>query len=50
MTPAYKARLDWAILGEFRPDQFTGEDRKQYEDEAMNISKQWDNQESYQWP
>lgn len=44
MTPEYQAQLDWVALGEFRPDQFSGEDRQRYEDESQKIIQQWDNQ------
>ena len=43
-SPRYAARLDWAQFGEFRPEQFEGEERKEYEDEAAKIERQWDNQ------
>lgn len=42
MTPEYQAQLDWAILGEFKPDQFQGEERKRYENAANRIIKQWE--------
>ncbi len=42
MSPEYKARLDWAILGEFRSDQFIGEDRIRYEAESLKIIQQWE--------
>jgi hypothetical protein len=38
------AQLDWATVGAFSPEQFTGEQRKEYEDEAARIERQWDNQ------
>ena len=44
-SPRYAARLDWAQIGEFRPEQFEGDERKEYEDEAAKIERQWDNQE-----
>lgn len=50
MTPEYQAQLDWVILGEFKPEQYQGEERIRYENAANQINKQWDNQESYQWP
>ena len=43
-SPRYAARLDWAQIGEFRPEQFEGDERKEYEDEAAKIERQWDNQ------
>ena len=45
MSPQFAARLDWAQIGEFRPEQFEGDERKEYEDEAAKIERQWDNQE-----
>lgn len=38
------AQLDWASQGQFNPDQFDGEQRKAYEQEAARIEQQWDNQ------
>jgi len=45
VSPAVAAQLDWMMLGTFEPDQFEGEQRRQYEDEAARIERQWDNQE-----
>lgn len=38
------AQLDWASQGQFNPDQFDGDQRKAYEQEAARIEQQWDNQ------
>ncbi|WLI32900.1 hypothetical protein [Pseudomonas sp. FP818] len=43
-SPKLAAQLDWRMVGAFSPDQFTGEQRKEYEDEARRIQRQWDNQ------
>jgi len=43
-TPALQAQLDWITTGEFNPDQFTGDDRKAYNEAASAILRQWDNQ------
>lgn len=43
-SPRMAARMDWAQVGAFSPDRFTGEQRKEYEDEARRIQRQWDNQ------
>lgn len=42
---AAQAMLDWATLGEFRPEQFEGDDRKAYNEAAKRIERQWDNEE-----
>jgi len=44
MSPRFTAQFDWATVGTFSPEQFTGEQRKEYEDEARRIQQQWDNQ------
>lgn len=44
-TPAAQAQLDWITTGEFRPDQFTGQEREQYNEAAAAILRQWDAQE-----
>jgi hypothetical protein len=44
VSPAVAAQLDWMTLGAFTPEQFDGEQRKQYEDEAARIERQWDDQ------
>lgn len=44
MSPAMTAQLDWMKVGAFSPEQFTGDQRKEYEDEARRIQRQWDNQ------
>ncbi|WLG54039.1 hypothetical protein PSH77_15190 [Pseudomonas extremorientalis] len=46
MSPAMAAQLDWMTVGAFSPERFTGEQRKDYEDEARRIQRQWDNQPS----
>lgn len=43
-SPRLAAQLDWRSTGEFRPERFQGEQRKEYEDEAARIERQWDNQ------
>lgn len=45
MSPQFAAQLDWAQDGEFRPEKFEGDERKEYEVEAAKIERQWDNQE-----
>ena len=42
--PRMQALIDWRDTGSFAPDRFEGEARKQYEDEAARILRQWDNQ------
>lgn len=44
MSPKFAAQLDWLQCGEFRPEKFDGDDRKEYEEEAARIERQWDNQ------
>ena len=44
MSPQFAAQLDWSQTGEFRPEQFEGDQRKEYEAEAAKIERQWDNQ------
>ena len=43
-SPQLAARLDWMQVGAFSPEQFTGDQRKEYEDEARRIQQQWDQQ------
>lgn len=43
-SPCLTAQLDWKTVGAFSPEQFNGEQRKEYEDEAARIERQWDNQ------
>ncbi|MCP6691313.1 hypothetical protein [Pseudomonas donghuensis] len=43
-SPRLAAQLDWKTVGAFSPDQFSGEQRKEYEDEAARLERQWDNQ------
>lgn len=42
--PRMTAHLDWAQVGEFVPEKFSGDDRHEYEDEACKIQQAWDNQ------
>lgn len=44
LSPRLAAQFDWMQVGAFTPDQFAGEQRKEYEDEARRIQEQWDNQ------
>jgi len=46
MSPAMAAQLDWVKVGAFSPERFTGEQRKEYEEAARRIQRQWDNQPS----
>jgi hypothetical protein len=41
-TPRMAAHLDWAQVGSFAPDRFTGDDRKEYEEEARLIEREFD--------
>jgi hypothetical protein len=43
-TPRLTAQLDWMTVGAFDPEQFQGDERREYEDEALKIERQWDNQ------
>lgn len=43
-TPKLAAQLDWMQVGAFDPEKYQGEQRKEYEDEALRIQRQWDNQ------
>jgi len=43
-SPRLAAQFDWMTVGAFSPEQFSGEQRKEYEDEARRIEQQWDNQ------
>jgi hypothetical protein len=43
-TPRMTAQLDWATVGAFSPEQFAGDQRQEYEDEAARIEREWDNQ------
>ncbi len=43
-TPRLAAQLDWMTVGSFSPERFQGEERKEYEEEAARIERQWDNQ------
>lgn len=42
-NPRMAAHLDWATVGSFTPEKFTGTDRKEYEDEARKIEREWEN-------
>lgn len=42
MTPEYQAQLDWVILGEFKPEQYQGNDRIRYENTVNQILRQWE--------
>lgn len=44
VSPQMAAQIDWATVGEFSPERFAGEQRKEYEAEARRIQQQWDNQ------
>jgi len=41
--PARAACTDWAQLGEFNPERFQGEQRRQYEESRARIEREWDN-------
>lgn len=41
-TPRMAAHLDWALVGSFSPEQFAGDERKEYEDEARKIEREFD--------
>lgn len=43
-TPRLAAQFDWMTVGAFSPEQFTGDERREYEEEAARIERQWDNQ------
>lgn len=43
-SPRQAAQLDWRSVGSFSPERFSGDQRKEYEDEAARIERQWDNQ------
>lgn len=43
-TPRLAAQIDWMTVGSFLPEQYQGDERKEYEDEASRIEWQWDNQ------
>lgn len=42
-TPRMAAQLDWMQQGCFHPEKYQGDERRQYEDEAAKIQRQWDN-------
>ncbi len=41
-NPRMAAHLDWAQVGAFTPEQYTGDERKEYEDEARMIEREFD--------
>lgn len=41
--PRLAAQMDWAILGEFNPERFQGEQRREYNEERARIERQYDN-------
>lgn len=43
-APRMAAHIDWMQVGAFSPEQYTGDQRKEYEDEAARIEREWDNQ------
>lgn len=43
-NPRMAARSDWKTVGNFSPERFTGEERKEYEAEQARIEREWDNQ------
>ena len=43
-SPKEAARSDWLSTGEFAPEKYQGDDRREYEDEAARIERQWDYQ------
>lgn len=40
--PALAAHIDWMQQGAFFPDRYQGEERKEYEEEASRIQREWD--------
>lgn len=46
MTPRLAAQIDWMTVGAFLPERYQGDERKEYEEEAARIERQWDNQPS----
>ncbi|WP_200867659.1 hypothetical protein [Pseudomonas putida] len=43
-TPRLAAQFDWSMFGAFSPERYQGDERKEYEEEAARIERQWDNQ------
>ncbi|WP_199884920.1 hypothetical protein [Pseudomonas bohemica] len=41
-NPRMAAHLDWALVGAFTPEQFSGDERNEYEDEARKIEREFD--------
>lgn len=44
LSPAMAAQMDWISEGQFTPERYQGEQRKQYEEARKRIERQWDNQ------
>ena len=44
MTPKAAAQTDWALIGEFMPEKYQGDERDEYEKEAQRIMQEYDNQ------
>ncbi|MEH6483074.1 MULTISPECIES: hypothetical protein [Pseudomonas] len=44
IKPAVAAQYDWMTQGEFKPERYQGEQRRQYEQEQQRIEREWDNQ------
>ena len=44
--PRLAAQLDWMMAGSFSPVRYQGDERKEYDDEAARIEREWDNQPS----
>lgn len=42
VSPATAAQFDWMTLGEFWPERFQGEQRRQYEEAAARIEREFD--------
>lgn len=42
MSPAMTAQLDWVMTGSFDPEQFSGDERKEYEAERQRIEREYD--------
>lgn len=43
-SPQEAARSDWSSVGEFVPEKYQDDERREYEEEAARIQRQWDNQ------
>lgn len=44
ISPRMAAQMDWAQTGDFSPERFNGEERREYLEEAARIEREWDNQ------